>query len=285
MPKICNYFITFQCNDTCEFSTIWDREDLKKHEEKPFDFKPLKDAGVKQLNILGGEPLLRQDLVEVLKSAKQFGFRIALSTNGILYAEKAKELKGLVDDLYVYLDYPIEEEHDRSRGVECFREAIEAIKLAKELGQNPKIYFTVTRDSIRFLPEMLDLAEKLQVFIYLEPVYDFYGSQGFDPMSVQHVKYYGRRKNVLLNPAMWEFAKEGGNKNYLPRCRARETVVTILPDGNTATPCFFNQNGRQGKENVCSSCMRWPYMLPSFSLGLDKYFWLNLWSKIKGGIR
>ena len=165
--------------------------------------------------------------------------------------------------------------------MECFHLVIQGIKLAQQLGENPIMKFTMTRDSVRFLPEMIDLAAKLEVYIYLNPVYDFYGTQGFEPATIAHIRYYARRRNVLANYAALEFTKSGGNRSMLPRCRARETTVTILPDGKRVAPCLFNQGGQQGREDICSSCMRWPYMLPSFSRGIDKYFWLSLYSKFE----
>jgi MoaA/NifB/PqqE/SkfB family radical SAM enzyme len=242
--------------------------------------KEIRRAGCKRLNITGGEPLLRDDLPGILKQAKELGFEIELTTNGILYAEKAKSIGGLVDRIYFSLDYPFPSEHDRSRGVDCFHAVVAAIEYAKVMGERPIINFTITRDNVRFLPEMIELSERLKVFVYLNPVYDFYGTQGFEVATLNHIRYYARRKNVLVNLAVLEFIKAGGNKVLYPRCRARETTVTLLPDGRQVAPCFFNQGGRQGKEAVCSSCMRWPYMLPSFARGLDKYFWLNLYSDV-----
>ncbi|MEA3493093.1 MAG: radical SAM protein [Candidatus Margulisiibacteriota bacterium] len=279
MNKTCNYYVTFKTNDTCEYSHVWQDDNLKKIEEKPYDLSILKKAGVNVLNITGGEPLLREDLSEILKRAKELGLFIKLSTNGILYSEKARLLGGLVDRLFFALDYPIEREHDRSRGQECFHQVIRAIELARELKQGPIIKFTMTRDSILYLPEMIDLADRLKVWIYLRPVYDFFGSQGFEPATLNHIRYYAQRKNVLVDYAGLEFLKEGGNKVIFPRCRAKETTITIFPDGKRVSPCFFNQEGRQGREDICSSCMRWPYMLPSFTIGLDKYYLLSLYTK------
>ncbi|MEE8637530.1 MAG: radical SAM protein [Candidatus Margulisiibacteriota bacterium] len=279
-PKICNYYVTLRCNDTCEFCSIWRNPEYQNIRESDYQniLEELKKQGVRGLNITGGEPLLREDLPQLLKQAKELGFKIELSTNGILYPEKARLLDGLVDRLFFSLDYPITEEHDRSRGMECFHQVIQSIKLAQELGEKPIINFTMTRDNVRFLPEMVELAEKLKIMVYLNPVYDFHGTQGFENATLFHIRYYFRRKNVLLNLAVLEFIKAGGNKVILPRCKAKETTLTILPDGTKVSPCFFNQGGKQGKENICSSCTRWPYMLPSFSKGLDKYFWLNLFS-------
>ena len=283
-PRFCNYYVTLRCDDSCEFCSIWrgtEYQDIKEAEasEIQHKFKELKIRGVKTLNITGGEPLLREELPEILKAARKYDFKIELTTNGILYAEKARSMSGLVDRLYFSLDYPIASEHDRSRGVDCFNLVISSIKLAKEMGENPIINFTITRDSVRFLPEMLELSEKLGVLLQLSPVYDFYSTQGFERATIDHIKYYARRKNVIVNLAALEFVKSGGNRVIFPRCQAVESTVTLLPDGSRVSPCFFNPGGRQGREPVCSSCMRWPYMLPSFTKGIDKYYWLNLYSE------
>ena len=283
MPKFCNYYVTFRCNDSCEFCSIWQKEDLQKIKEKPYDLSLVRRLGVQSLNITGGEPLLREDLPQILKRARDLGFEVMLTTNGILYADKARLINGLVERLFFSLDYPTAEMHDRSRGEECFHLVIKAIKLAQELRQKPVIYFTLTRDSVLYLPEMIDLAAGLKVFICLNPVYDFHGTQGFEPSTIDHIRYYSRRKNVLINLAVLEFVNNGGNKVILSRCKARETTITIMPDGSQAAPCFFNCGGEQGKEDICSSCMRWPYMLPSFSTGIDRYFWLNLFSNFING--
>ena len=282
MAKTANYYVTFRSNDTCEFHTIWQNEEFQKVGEAGYQdvLKQLKRQGVKRLNITGGEPLLRDGLPDLLKQAKASGFETQLSTNGILYADLAGHLTGLVDRLYFALDYPFASEHDRSRGVECFKTALAAIEQARTLNQRPIIKFTMTRESVRFLPEMVDLAARLRVPVYLSPVYDHFGLQGFEPSTIDHILYYSRRRHVLVNRAALEFVKRGGNNLVLSRCRAQETTVTILPDGRQVLPCFFNQAGRQGQAAACASCLRWPYILPSFTRGIDKYYWLNLYSEM-----
>ena len=279
-PLICNYFVTLRCNDACEFDAAWPNEEYQQMAEKPYDLSLLKRAGIRRLDIAGGEPLLRADLPEILGRAKALGLATTLMTNGLLYKERAGELAGLAGRIYFYLDYPMAEEHDRSRGVECFTETLAALKLAKASGERPIIQFTLTRDSVRFLPEMVELSEKLAVPVRLSPVSDFYGTQGFAGATIDHIRYFARRRNVLASLAALEFTRAGGNRTLWPRCRAKETTVTVLPDGRRVEPCLFNQGGKQGRENVCSSCMRWSYMVPSFQVGLDKYYWLNLYSKL-----
>lgn len=277
--KTCNYYVTLRCNDSCEFCNIWDNDQHKQLPEKFYNVASLADRRVDHLNIIGGEPLLRHDLSDIVRQAKDAGLQVSLTTNGILYPERARELTGFVDRLFISLDYPLPDMHDRSRGVECFHDAVKSIKLAHDLGQKVIIKFILTRDSVLYMPEMIDLAEKLKALVYFIPVYDFHGTQGFEPATINHIKYYFRRKNVLVNLAALEWVRQGGNRVITPRCKAAETTVTVMPDGQEVKPCFFNQGGSQGRADICSSCMRWPYMLSSFSKGLDKYFWLNAWSK------
>lgn len=293
MRKTSIYYVTLRCNDTCEFCPMWrdgdqgirgsgsgDQEIRESGvEEIQSKLREIRIKGSKHLVVTGGEPLLRDDLADILKGAKALGFFVELYTNGILYREKGRLLNGLTDRLLFSLDYPFASEHDRSRGTECFGEVVAGIKEAKERGQKPIINYTLTRDNVRFLPEMIDLSEKLGGFLQLDPVYDFFGTQGFEAATIDYIKYYARHKTVLANLAMLEFVKAGGNRTLYPRCRAKETTVTLLPDGRRVSPCFFNPKGKQGREDVCSSCMRTPYMLPSFAQGFDKYFWLNLYSE------
>ncbi|MFA5034971.1 MAG: radical SAM protein [Candidatus Margulisiibacteriota bacterium] len=278
--KTCHYYVTLDCNDACEFCRVWtDKEQYQETADHARVFKELRIRGGKKLFITGGEPLLRADLPNILRQARRQNFRVGLMTNGILYQERGNELKGLADAIFFALDYPTMEEHDRSRGVECFSQVIPAIEFARGLGENVIIQFTLTRDSVRFLPEMVDLAQKLNVFLNLSPVYDFYGTQGFAAETLDYILYYAKRKNVLVNRAAIEFIRQGGNNLLLPRCRAQESTLTVMPDGEFVAPCFYNRGGRQGREAVCSSCMRWPYMLPSFSQRPDRYYWLGLYSR------
>jgi MoaA/NifB/PqqE/SkfB family radical SAM enzyme len=285
MTKTCHYYVTLRCNATCEFCQCWQTPENEKIEEAGLEtvLPMLKEARIKGcqiLNITGGEPLLRDDLPAVLEAAKKLGFATELTTNGLLYKEKGRLLGGLVDRLFVSLDYPVAEEHDRSRGVECYQDILSAIRYAVEIGEKPIINYTMTRDSVRYLPEMVDLAGKLKVRLQLNPAYDYFGTQGFEKTTLAHIRYYGKRPNVLVNLAALAFSEAGGNRVMLPRCRAEQTTITILPDGSRVKPCFFNPGGRQGREDVCSSCMRWPYMLPSFSQGFDKYRLLDFYSEM-----
>ncbi|OGC10920.1 hypothetical protein A3K48_00025 [candidate division WOR-1 bacterium RIFOXYA12_FULL_52_29] len=280
MSKTCHYYVTLRCNDACEFCRVWtDQEQYQETTDHEKVFKELRIRGGRKVYITGGEPLLRDDLPDILRAGRRNNFWVGLMTNGIMYQEVGRELKGLAHAIFFSLDYPTMEEHDRSRGVECFNQVVPAIEFARGLGETVIIQFTMTRDSVRFLPEMVDLAQRLGVYLYLSPVYDFFGTQGFEKATIAYILYFAKRKHVLVNRAALEFIKRGGNNLVFPRCKAEETTLTAMPDGRLIKPCFYNRGGVEGREAVCSSCMRWPYMIASFSQMPDRYYWLNLYSR------
>ncbi len=263
-PKICYYYITSGCNDFCHFCGLWEDKNYQniKDEEIGVHLNNLyfvRKKKASEINVTGGEPLLYEKLPEFLRKAKELDMPSIIHTNGILYKERSKEL-------------------NESKGVESFTEVLSSIELAKSTGENPSINFILTRDSVRFLPEMVELSEKLQVILYVHAVYDYYGTQGFDDDTYSYIKYYFKKKYVRINLAEFQFVKDKGNKQPFSRCRALHTTFTFLPDATMANPCFFNQGGREGKESVCQGCTRYPYMIPSFKIGFDRLRFLDFYS-------
>ncbi|MBI5701816.1 radical SAM protein [Candidatus Saganbacteria bacterium] len=289
MLKTCIYYLTYRSNDTCEFDDIWSNEAYQKIEEAPIPkhLENIRDAGrsgAKLLEVTGGEPLLYSELPQILTQAKKLGFITSLTTNGILYSERAKEIRGLIDNLSFFLDYPMRDDHNRSRGIDCFNLVLSGIELARQLGENPAIKFNVTRDSVRYLPEMADLAQYVKAKLFVHPLDNFGGQWArFEARTLDHISYFFKRKDVVMDLAEVEFLKNRGNNTVFPRCRASETTITYLPDGTSASPCFENRGGRQGRENICSGCTLTNYMLPSFEIGLDKYRMLHYYSNWYNG--
>ncbi|MCX5725865.1 MAG: radical SAM protein [Candidatus Saganbacteria bacterium] len=304
-PLVCNYYLTYKCNDTCEFCDVWKRSDISGIEEVPLEtvkknLADLKELGVVYIDFTGGEPLLRGDLPEILKYGKELGFYNTLTTNGILYKERSKEIKDSVDRLLFSLDAPDPEEHERIRGVYSYEPVIESIKEARSLGQNPVVNFTITRSRINFLPEMVELCQANKLLLWINPVFNQNGFSGFEGVSIDYMKYFFKNKQVGVNLAELEFMRRGGNNRNFPRCRAIESVITISPDDDLLLPCFYLQkkkikiNGelkkvyrsreagemkrQEGRFDFCRGCMVWSYVTPSFLYKIDKYFFLNLYS-------
>jgi MoaA/NifB/PqqE/SkfB family radical SAM enzyme len=106
------------CNCRCIMCDIWKREtheqvrvaDLDRHRES------LRNLGVRQVVLSGGEPLLHNDLGALCDFFHQENIRLTLLTTGLLLFKRAHEVSTQFDDVIVSIDGP-REMHDAIRRV------------------------------------------------------------------------------------------------------------------------------------------------------------------------
>jgi heme d1 biosynthesis radical SAM protein NirJ len=150
----------------------------------------LKRFGVPVLILSGGEPLLRPDLVEIARRAKQMRFYVGLSTNGTLIGpHNIGDLAGIgLDYLGVSLD-GIEATHDTFRRKDgAFRASLKGIRLARDAGIKVGIRFTLTQDNADDLPGLLELMKRERI----------------DKFYLSHLNYAGRGNNNRARDAVFE---------------------------------------------------------------------------------
>ncbi|MBD1922759.1 radical SAM protein [Microcoleus sp. FACHB-831] len=304
-PLVANYYLTYRCNARCHFCNIWALEPPKEADFATIqhNLQDLRRLGVKYVDFTGGEPLLRQDVTEIYAEAKKQGFTTSMTTNTILYPKKAKEMKGLVDFLNFSLDGADAETHDHSRGVKIFDTLVESVKIAHSLGEYPVLNHTVTAQNYDRISEVGELGKQLGARVWLNPAFtahDNYNSKKNPTVEMVAAIEDAAKKynNVGYNKAALAFIEAGGNDTKNPRCKAVDAVIAISPDDKLLLPCYhFAQAGvsidgklydlyrkseevekyrqSQGKLAVCEGCTVWCYLIPSFFMGVDKYWWLN----------
>lgn len=304
-PLVANYYLTYRCNARCHFCDIWS---LEPGQEADFDtichnLNDLKRLGVKYVDFTGGEPLLRSDVAEIYQFAKQLGFYTSMTTNTILYPQKARQMQGLVDFLNFSLDGPDANTHDQSRGVQIFDTLVESVKLALELGEYPVLNHTVTAQNYQQIPEVAELGQRLGVRVWLNPAFTAHSNYNHKknptPALVKAIESSAQQyRNLGYNRAALALIKAGGNDTQQPRCKAVDAVIAISPNDELLLPCYhFAQEGvpiqgnlyqlyreaevveqyrqSQGRLSVCEGCTVWCYLIPSFFKGMDKYWLLN----------
>lgn len=117
-------------------------------------FKPI-------LILTGGEPMLRTDLLDIIRYVAKAGMRPVMATCGSLLTEaKAAAIKEAgVERISVSLDGPDAGSHDAFRGVPgAFQSAMEGLDAARRAGLEFQINTTVTRTNVHRLEAVLDLA-------------------------------------------------------------------------------------------------------------------------------
>lgn len=155
LPLSVYFFVTYKCPLSCRYCNIINNAE-KKEELSTNKILNLIDeiaaSGTKKFHLTGGEPMVREDIGEIIDRAKEKGMFVGLSSSGYFVPEKAKVLKNI--DI-VFLSFDGEEEiHDYARGKGSYQKLIEAISVLK----SHKIKFWTTtvinktnRNSIDFV--------------------------------------------------------------------------------------------------------------------------------------
>ncbi len=77
--------VTYRCPMHCQMCNIWDNPSDMAAEFKPGDLEKMPEVSV--INITGGEPLVREDLADIVEIAMNRAKRVCVSTSGY-YPEK-----------------------------------------------------------------------------------------------------------------------------------------------------------------------------------------------------
>lgn len=93
------------CNMDCKFCFANWRENRRQLPLKKVKqiIDKLKEYGIEAINLTGGDPLLRDDIVEICKYCKEKGIMTIISTNGIELMNK-KEVLNYIDSINLPLD-------------------------------------------------------------------------------------------------------------------------------------------------------------------------------------
>jgi len=113
----------------------------------------------------GGEPLLRDDLFELLAEAKRLGLRTVISSNGTLIDSKTAGKLFDVGVSYVGISIDGEEKfHDNFRQTKgSFKAALSGIENCKKAGIKTGLRFTITKANAQQVPVVFDIAASTDV--------------------------------------------------------------------------------------------------------------------------
>jgi MoaA/NifB/PqqE/SkfB family radical SAM enzyme len=229
--------------------------------------------------VSGGEPLLRKDLVEIIKALKAEGkaVYITMTTNGALFSKKKYDvLRNAGVDLFsLSLDYP-DERHDDFRGIPgLFNKIVRLLEEIQHL-QDKAITFScvVQRKNFRDLPQIAEFAREWGVQLnlstytwlrtknkeFLIPGDELWELEDIIERLREHKKKYN---TVIASEYTFTKMMEYFRNLTVGNCRAGEKFLIVNPDA-TLSPCGLHiGNYRSQKElisdflknNTCGNCM------------------------------
>lgn len=160
----------------------------------------------------GGEPCMREDLVELVAFARSLGMRTVLSTNGTLIVPALAGRLASAGLSYVGVSIDGSESlHDAFRGVKgAFQNALEGIRSSKAAGLKVGLRMTLHRGNAKEIPGVFSLMKR----------------ESLDRACFYHLVYSGRGSSMMSEDLSHE------------QCRA--AVRTIMDE----TKAWFADGGR-----------------------------------------
>ncbi len=212
-----------------------------------------------QVNNGGGEPFLREDIIEILEYAHKKGLVTCVSTNGTMVDEALAKKLANMDLLYIQvsLDGATAETNDSIRGKGSYEKAISGIEnLNKYNFPNLSINTVVTRKNFREIKDMYLLGKKYRAKTRLsrfrpsgsakEVWHDFHLNK---EQTLELAELLSRYKDVLTGDSFFSITAEDRKHLGLNMCGAAKMTCSVAPNGNVY-PCAFLQEEEFFSGNV-----------------------------------
>jgi len=168
-PVRIHYCYTYSCNMNCKHCFTKLQE--QSGEELTFDEKvdmleQLKQLGISEILVGGGEPLVKTDFLNFIDECNKRKINVKIFTNGLLLnKEVVDELcKKDVKYISISIDGTTEEEYEETRGVRALETVINNIKYAKKCCNFPvAISVTVNGSNYKNAAGYLEIAKRANV--------------------------------------------------------------------------------------------------------------------------
>lgn len=239
--------VTQRCNLSCLGCYSYDCNRNKLQDPDIADIKhaidELVSKGLQVLIISGGEPFLRNDLVDIVKYAKEKGVpAVQIITNGTVVKEDVLiEISKYVMSIAVSFDGYSKEHPTFIRNEGIFDKLIETIELLKKAGISTSILPTVHSKNYCNLKDYVELSRKLGVGISFSlltcsPYDDVF--KDYIPTESQ-LEFLGKELTLL--------GQEGVSVNDMPinssidvrkSCEVGTKIVSVGADGSVY-PCHM----------------------------------------------
>ena len=216
--------ITYRCPLHCAF--CYNPTDYVTHTQNELSteqwIKVLQDArklGALQLGISGGEPLLRDDIEEIVREARRLGYYSNLITSGVGLTEKriAEFKEGGLDHIQLSM-------HDITEEINNFITDTKTFELKKKVAAMIKAHdypmvlnVVIHRYNIEHIGEILQMAEAL----------------GADYVELANTQYYGWSliNRAQLMPTREQLEKaEAITNQFRERVGNKMKVFFVVPD-------------------------------------------------------
>ena len=255
-PFSATFAVTNRCNLRCRYcnTPFLDPRHLSLADVEVL-FRKLQGMGVVRLGLAGGEPLVRDDLGEIVALAKTHRFFISLNTNLNLYP-RYQSLFDDVDLVFTSLDGTFEH-HREARGDKSLTGTIEAIRSLRARRIPVVAICVVDTQNLADADYLLGLAAELDIRVHFQPRCtdtDIVRGEYDDTLDNEALRAFWRRLRerraagarvasttlYLEHLAGWDDFRRSAIAAPHTRCAAGFGFLYIDPQGN-AFPCAYTK--------------------------------------------
>lgn len=202
LPYSVFWEVTSKCNLRCKhcFYTGDDKHfnadnDLSSDEIIKLSDFLINEIGIINFTLIGKEPLLKENITDIIGYLKSKGIYLKLQTNAILLSDVMvnflkNTLNPNTDVIQISLDGVNERTHDEIRGKGTFKKTIASIKKLTEVGINVIISYTVNSVNVKDLPAFYELGKDLKIKQVL--------LGRFEPNRFEHEYLVPDKKDVMI---------------------------------------------------------------------------------------
>lgn len=234
-PFVLSHTVNTACNLRCSFCPHW----RKRRREMSFGeiSGMLDDAarfGIGAYNAWATEPLLRDDIPEILRHARSLGMITSLVTNGILLRERMEDLESL-NYLTISVDGIESLREIRGIGIE---EIMDGILEARRRGIEVLMNCVISAKNLEELTSLVRLAKKIDAWISFEPLHEFDEAE-FEDLRIGDLERYRSAIGELIDLKS-RGAPIINSITYLKmiqkrepefRCHAADLILHVSSDG------------------------------------------------------
>ena len=174
LPLYVVFDVTNRCNLHCIHCYSSEQQKDLKTTDVYHVLDTLYEAGAGIIDFGGGEPLLRNDIFEILSYSKKLGLYTSISTNGTLLNDHCiQQLKRLdIDHVCVSLDGAKPQTHDRIRNKEgTYEKTIQGIKNCVDAGIQTQVSTVFMKNNINEVTDLYNVLDELKINGWY--IYDF----------------------------------------------------------------------------------------------------------------
>lgn len=227
-------------------------------EEKNKIINDLWQTGVQEIRFTGGEPLMSQEICDLLSFSANLGLRNSIGTNATLVTKAfSKHLADVGLHLAVVSIDGTEIVHDRIRGQGSFAKAMQGISLLRSCGIFIRVNTVVMRSNLKELVLLVEYFFKQEIPLFLRRfipggrsssyINEMLTADEYIVLKNTLAPYLEDNRNLIQGHYLHEH--EAKTRIKLPfthqKCSAGSRGLVILPNGKVQTCGFLGPLGER----------------------------------------